>query len=168
MTNCFNTFVFKKGEQLLTLYYQPVIYNDERKENNISLYRNNSAPVGDYENGSSYYVPDFIIKIENEERAHYIICDAKFSTFGTIKKHYLKDLVFKYIFSLTPTDTNDKILGVSVLHGKYDENEKLKSIYDNELQGKSISPFFDIIPIIEKSNPSDYGELEIFFNKLQL
>lgn len=45
-TRCTNTFHFVNGNTILTLYYQPVIFDTDRKRvNGVGLYRNNSIPV---------------------------------------------------------------------------------------------------------------------------
>ena len=96
---CKNYFVFQKGESVVTLYYQPVVYNnDKRSVANIGLYRNTSISfpksLDDDLITGKYYTPDFIIKIEsaNGNGAKYIIADAKFSTLDNVKKRQVAAL----------------------------------------------------------------------------
>lgn len=89
-TSVRNTFVLKNGQKRITLYYQPVIFDtDQRSVNGIGLYRNNSISVyagneDDCRQGGHYYVPDFLIKIEENGDSQYMIVDAKFSDYSSV------------------------------------------------------------------------------------
>lgn len=84
-----NTFVYSRGGERITLYYQPVIYDtDQRSVNGIGLYRNNSillhsGTVEPEETEGYYYTPDYLIKIEEKGKRgdRYLILDAKFAAF---------------------------------------------------------------------------------------
>jgi hypothetical protein len=155
-----NTFVFSDDLNTITLYYQPVIFNSAQKnENNVGLFRNNSIPCNIDENlsygqnGGYYYVPDYIIKIDLQKgQKRYIILDAKFSKMDIIKKYYIKNLVFKYLFSLSAIEKIDQIVGMGVIHGKCSKNSEMESAYDRRIENTEIFPFLDIIPIAEGIN----------------
>lgn len=165
-TNCLNTFVFKRGEQLVTVYYQPVIYADSRKATNgINLYRNTSIPFPkDNESNShgTYYTPDYIIKIDNGTTENYVLADAKFSTLGTVKRHQVPALAFKYLFSVTPINEEDKILGLCIINGQSDsEMDLLEDVYDRTPSPGSITPSAEILTLTEnrEENRMEHAEL---------
>lgn len=168
-----NTFCFYDGRTNITLYYQPVIYDTNMSEvNGIGLYRNNSIPINivdenDFHSGGHYYVPDFLLKIEDKDSKKYLIMDAKFSEFNTVWKHHIKDLAFKYLFSISPIEERDKIYGLCVLYGKCLEEEQLRSAYDNCLPDSTIQPIAQILPLIEGiANEDHYYKLDSLFKMI--
>lgn len=69
-----NRFVLAAEGCTVTLYYQPVIYGDNREENGIRLHR---TTLGD--NGfDSYYTPDFLLVISGAAGARTVAIDAKY------------------------------------------------------------------------------------------
>lgn len=150
-----NTFLFTNQTKIIRLYYQPVIYtSDRRPANNIGLYRNNSIPVfsGDNDDnryGGSYYAPDYLIEVDENGTSKYLVLDAKFSDLLTVKRYYIKDIVFKYLFSISPILSTDSVLGMCIIYGKCNEGDSLQSAYDKELPGASIVPVANILPLIE-------------------
>lgn len=110
-----NTFYFENGEYELTLYYQPVVYSDFRREtNDISLFRTDK----------SYFTPDFIIKKRTATETSYGIIDAKWRNRSVLinkdKIGSLYDSVYKYIYSIVDKQT---LKGASIfwlLQGKDD------------------------------------------------
>lgn len=167
-----NTFVFSNHEHQIKLYYQPVIYDtDHRAVNGIGLYRNNSiSPCTSLEDenfGGRYYVPDYLIEIENDGTKKYMILDAKFSKLSTVKSYYLKDLAFKYLFSISPIRNEDTLCGMCIIYGKPNEEEQMQSAYDNQLANHSITPFAEIFPLMEGiSSDSQYHKFDLLFQKM--
>ena len=154
-TSVRNTFVLKNGQKRITLYYQPVIFDtDQRSVNGIGLYRNNSISVyagneDDCRQGGHYYVPDFLIKIEENGDSQYMIVDAKFSDYSSVRRYYVKDLVFKYLFSISPIEENELVCGLCIMYGKCKSKERLQTAYDKQILGTEIYPFIEIFPLIE-------------------
>lgn len=172
-TNVTNTFVFYDGKNYVTLYYQPVIFDTEQSTvNGIGLYRNNSIPVftgedDDNRQGGHYYVPDYLIKVKNDDTTKYLIIDAKFSDIQSVRKFYVKDLAFKYLFSISPIDNKDIISGMCIMYGKCSEEDKMQSAYDKKLPNNDIVPIAELIPLIESiSNDEQYNKLDLLFNNL--
>ena len=168
-----NTFTFAKQAQRIRLYYQPVIYaSDRRSINGIGLYRNNSIPVasGDFDEnrqGDCYYSPDYLIEVDENNTRKYLILDAKFSDLGAVKRHHIKDLAFKYLFSISPILSNDRVLGMGIIYGKCQEGENLLSAYNNELTPNSIVPVANILPLIESiDEEGHYAKLDKLFKNL--
>lgn len=58
----------------VTIYYQPVIYGDEREENGIRLHRTSVGTSGH----DSYYTPDFLIVFRGEGGPKTVVVDAKY------------------------------------------------------------------------------------------
>lgn len=166
-TNCSNTFIFKNDHHKLTLYYQPVVYDtDESSVNGIGLIRNNSIPVftGDNDDnraGGHYYSPDYLIKVENSSTVRYLILDAKFSDFVCVRRHHVKDLAFKYLFSMSPIRSTESIAGLCLVYGKCDASEQMQSAYDKRLPGQQIMPATELLPLIEGvANEGHYSKLD--------
>lgn len=173
-TSCNNTFIFEKVRKRVSLYYQPVIYDyDSRDINGIGLFRNNSLSVLDREDYKSssgnYYSPDYLLKIEKENSTQYLILDAKFSNLSNVKKYQVKNLVFKYLFSISPLNCEDNILGLCLIYGKFEENEELKSVYDKKVVDRMITPVVDLMPLMEDiDNDKHYKKLDMLFEKTVL
>lgn len=96
----------------MTLLFQPVIYDNASSTNGIGFFRNTSTSYkADAESGHEY-TPDYLIKIKCPKFTKYIIPDAKFSAPDNIKRSRLQEPVYKYLFSISPSDKNDKIDGM--------------------------------------------------------
>lgn len=76
-----NLYHLARQNMHVTLYYQPVIYGDEREENGITLHRSTKRHVfSSYDSRQSYWTPDYLLifsdGLTGEKRQ--IIVDAKF------------------------------------------------------------------------------------------
>lgn len=109
-----NTFVFIRGNQEVTLYYQPVIYSSpESTTNNISLVRTDK----------SYWTPDFIIKKVSSGMTTYGILDSKWRSREAIKKGgVLQETVYKYLYSVADYNTQKSVQFLWLLQGKDDNS----------------------------------------------
>ena len=166
-----NVYTFSADNTKVSIYYQPKIYNGERNDyriHNIGLYRNNTLKFPtpdmpyDYISGGDYYKPDYVIKIEtlDSNEAKYIIIDAKFSTVETIKKYEIAELVFKYLFSLSPINISDKITGLYIINGQSDkEIDEVTPVYDKEIN--EISPNAAVITLTENSTNNINGHIKL-------
>ena len=168
-----NTSVRNNGQKRITLYYQPVIFDtDQRSVNGIGLYRNNSISVyagneDDCRQGGHYYVPDFLIKIEENGDSQYMIVDAKFSDYSSVRRYYVKDLVFKYLFSISPIEENELVYGLCIMYGKCKSKERLQTAYDKQILGTEIYPFIEIFPLIEGiDSAGQYEKMDRLLKKL--
>lgn len=168
-----NTFVFEKEGKELTLYYEPAIYNSDSAYNGINLFRNTSVSfikagmaidTPDSFNKGTYYVPDFVIKYKNRESEKYVIMDAKYTPF--IKAHNIlsPELVYKYIFSITPANDDVQLAGLGIFNGIY-RREPMQSLYDSNVK-KKVTPFVDFIPLSEEmpDDERNYNLEEVWKN----
>lgn len=163
-----NTFVFTKQETKLTLFFQPVIFGNDSTINGISLFRNTStnAQQDVRKKGGFIYTPDYLIKIETNGVANYIILDAKFSTTENIRIHQLQELVYKYLFSISPLNENESISGLYILCGKTSGDDKEDIVHDLAQKIHHIvKPFADIL-VVGGNKTDDYSMLDILFNSI--
>ncbi len=157
-----NTFVFWRDDTSieLTLYYEPVIYSGISKnvgENALSLFRNISFSYKKGETGKNY-CPDYVLKIKKESCSYYIILDAKFSSQRSVKEYYIRELLYKYILSISTIDQQDALLGLIVVNGKSNELEDSDlpiNIYDQVSDGQTVHPFAKMITLTENQEDQD-------------
>ena len=152
-----NTFIFENDRIKLTLFFQPVIYGDDRAFNGLDVFRNTTSNSKIDNNGrGKTYTPDYIIKVEYGDKSDYLILDAKFSTPENIRRHQLQELVYKYLFSVSPLNKNDEILGLYILCGKKTGKDTVDIIHDLAVRmGRSIKPFAEIL-VVNGVNTEDY------------
>lgn len=159
-----NTFIFCNNKITVTLYYQPVINKDNSEKNGIGLFRNNCIPYLELASNKYYYLPDFLVKIESGKKKLYVVLDAKFSTIDNVKKYYFSDLVFKYIYSLTPSDSNSILAGLCAINGQFkNKYEHIESIY-NENVPNSYLPYSEIMTFIENNDKDSLSKQKLLLD----
>lgn len=138
-----NTFLFKRKDYTLIVYYQPVIYFERVSyDNGIGLFRNNNIGFGS--GNSNYYTPDYVIKICRDSFSEFIILDAKWSDKESVINYSFKSIIYKYIFSISTISDNDKINKVWAINGKQKPiNEKQKMDKKNYIYNFYNSKFRD-------------------------
>lgn len=131
-----NTFIFEKNSTNITVYYQPVIYLDQ-VFNDIGLFRNNDISLNGEK--AQYYTPDYVIKINKEGLSEFIILDAKWSTNKSVINYRFKEIVYKYIFSISTVHNNDKISKVWVINGQEieDQKENIYNFYNSKFKSRN-------------------------------
>lgn len=168
-TNCNNKFVFQKGSQTVTVYYQPVLSTDDRRSlNGLGLYRNNTIPFSTRERiwriPGNYYDPDYVLKYEFEGsgEARYVVADAKYMRLDDVKTMEFSELVYKYYFSLSPFNVHDSITELLIFNGvsdfKYDGVTNLINRSHSPRRG---TPQAEIVTLTENSvdNTSLHSEI---------
>jgi hypothetical protein len=77
---CANTYHLKRGDQRVTLYYQPVIYGDVREENGIVLHRTIAAQPFDlnHSHPDAAWTPDIILTTDDGTTTNTYALDAKY------------------------------------------------------------------------------------------
>lgn len=90
-----NRYMLRCGDRTATLYYQPVLYGDDREEGGIALHRTTPRCVFVDNELDSYWTPDFLLVVAEAGRAvSTVILDAKFRTMLSIERHFEKGSVF--------------------------------------------------------------------------
>ena len=152
-----NTFIFTKGKRELVLYFQPVIYGNTAGFNEIMLMRNTSAnPKSESLAKGTFYTPDYLIKISEKGVSKYFVIDAKYSSPDNIRIHQMRELVFKYLFSISPLNSTDKIGGMYIMSGKNSDEDEECVVHDLALQHNvPVKPFAEIVKM-SGYDTSDY------------
>ncbi|MEG0899846.1 MAG: DUF2357 domain-containing protein [Oscillospiraceae bacterium] len=162
-TLCQNKYEYDFGEQFVSLFFQPVIYTYQESErrNGIGLFKNTSFNI-DFEK-SSYYTPDYIIKIRNktENVYKYLIMDAKFSDILNVKKYQLSPLCFKYLFSVTPLENNSSLVNLAIINANKstkspDEIFNLNNISIDEV---TASQSIDLLTLTPTSDEEQHNKI---------
>lgn len=117
-----NTFVFRKDDETVRLWYQPVIAaGDAEAENGVGLVRTtrwsvrpvNAEPADTLrETMRPWYSPDFLIALERGGRTAWAIMDSKYSTVSTVMRHYALQQAFKYLTSIGTLNKDDVYAGL--------------------------------------------------------
>ena len=133
-----NAFVFQRNGVNLSIFYSPVIYNGFATRNDdISLYRssslsyNNASDSNSVNRRGSYYVPDYVIKIDHDGQEKYIICDAKYKKLYNVRAYDIPALGYKYLLSISPSKANASLVGLDIFYGKTEDHLDAESIYDS-------------------------------------
>lgn len=157
-----NTFILWNDDASteITLYYEPVIHSGISKnvgENELFLFRNMSFSYKKGETGRNY-CPDYVLKIKKQSHSYYIIMDAKFSGQRSVKEYYMRELLYKYILSISVMDPQDVFFGLVVVNGK--SNELADSVlpinvYDQVPDGQIVSPFAKMIALTENQEDQE-------------
>ena len=153
--NILNTYIYRKTDEELILYYEPVIYNSDRSDiNNITLYRNTSISF-DGATGN-YYTPDYLIKYSKNGKTNYLISDAKYSNIRKTQTTHSIETAFKYLISISSID-NSKILGLVLFYGLTlgGPNETVSFFDTNIADASPIEPIIDIMPLSESISPEN-------------
>jgi hypothetical protein len=158
-----NTYLLRRGELLLTLYYQPVISAD-RFENDISLYRTTSA--------DGFYTPDFMFKLQRDRTVPscYLIFDAKYSSRWSIKQYYMDREIIKYGCQLSGREAGQSVKMVWLLQGRVDDTPSIEQ-YHNSPLARQYKPAlsYGIIQVNTKTDTLDplWKEIYPFIHELE-
>lgn len=167
-----NTFKFVNKHDpdvTVTVYFQPMVLGEGAGENGLLLFRNTRYSIAkpdtdgddgdEHGNQGSFYNPDFVLKIVQNNTVKYYIADAKFSTADTIVKRRLPELIFKYGFSITPINPADTVSGICFICGKGDGGDKTENIYNTPNAPRSnITPSAKIITL-NGTTVDDYDQI---------
>lgn len=140
-----NTYNLCKDSSHITLYYQPVIYADGYA-NGLTLYRTTSY--------NSYYSPDFVIKITQNQESSYVILDAKYSSKDNIKKYALENCILKYGVEVESYEENCEVKMMWILQGRVDGTNAMYRyhISPNSAKAKKQLKSYGIVSLNTKIN----------------
>lgn len=113
-----------RGDVRIRLYYQPVIYGDEREENGVTLHRLSCRNPKSSVRRDSYWTPDFMLMVrDGRGNREWHIFDAKFSKASNLWDGYPKSGTFTEVISKYKTDVSgsspyDRVSSVWLLSGR--------------------------------------------------
>lgn len=87
-TQVVNRYILRRGPERVALYYQPVVYGDERAEGGIDLHRTTATSWFAPYRHDGYWTPDFLILIDDGGKRRRFVLDAKFRTFSSLNAGY--------------------------------------------------------------------------------
>lgn len=110
--DCLNKFVFQRGQEQVTLLYQPKVDNESAAVTGLQP----------REGSSHYYAPDYLLCFRRDgQKTRFLIADAKYSSRENIICDQLPELARKYLWDLEPADKeNSYIDGLYILTGRGD------------------------------------------------
>ena len=153
--NNFYSYIYKNGQTVVSLYYEPYIYTDKIKHG-IDLYstgyhfskilKENRIRI------NNYWTPDFVLKFENSGKVLYFILDSKFSSYLSVQRYHIAELVNKYILGIASTNEYySKIAGVWAIYPS-EKGESL-SLKKNLINSRKASlPIIAIEPLLTQDN----------------
>ena len=90
-----NRYMLRCGDRRVALYYQPVLYGDEREEGGIVLHRTTPRYAFGDADADSYWTPDFLLIVrEDDHTVSTVIFDAKFMRMQDAAHFYEKGSEF--------------------------------------------------------------------------
>lgn len=155
-----NTFLFENSTTRITVYYQPVIYLDQAV-NDIGLFRNNdiSFDVGK----AQYYTPDYVIKMEGLDSSEFIILDAKWATIESVINYSLRNIIYKYAFSISTLNKSDMIRSIWVINGKELQNQEdyVYNLYNSKFKDRNneLTPSVKVVTLNPKIDRLVQGKM---------
>ncbi|MGL4801610.1 MAG: hypothetical protein ACRC18_05030 [Cetobacterium sp.] len=149
--NGHNTFRYRNSLGInITLYYQPIVFSN-KVLNDLKLYRVNFDRV------NHYYSPDFIIQIEMNDKFICIVLDSKWQTIKTIKTYTLKEIIYKYSYSIKPVDKNVSFDSVILLKGRTKKGSTQYDYHNSTLKNEMLlNPETVVLPFSSKDNQYSY------------
>lgn len=137
----------RTGAKRIIVYYEPIIrMSGEEQLNGIGLCRTSafavslgSAPASSCAFGVSsgstgyalsplrsgsedkaVYTPDIVVSVSDGVRRRWFVADAKYSTIAKAAADFALPALFKYLYSMSPTNASDETAGLWLLCGKED------------------------------------------------
>lgn len=167
-------FLFRRGDLTVTVFYEPQIFGSGSAKNlktdGLELFCNTSYSEKGKQTFNHSFHPDYVIKFKRENHpAGYMILDAKLSDYKTTQQLSMPQLVYKYLFGLSPIhpEHRDRILGLCLIYGRpkseKDEPkgfEGITNICDQIGSGPFYGPFARLIELRTGSEDRHAGVLE--------
>lgn len=147
----------------LSVYYQPVIYGDDREENGVTLHRVNGTQRWD-----SFYTPDYLIFMKEKDTcsSRWIALDAKYSKVASVAKRHggrdslsaLEQCFYKYRTNVIDSVTFLPIESVWLLCGR--DGKETERLFESASWAKrnksgfgmggavSLSPSADLLSLV--------------------
>ena len=148
-----NTYYFQKDDKIITLYYQPKIFGWDTTENNhINLFRTTK----DINGKQSFWMPDFLLKVQTKEDETYMILDAKYATATNIQNSLLPECISKYINQISGKNKYSAVKLMILLQGKTTDEYNFTNYQNSEMSGKYYNgPIIGTIPFGSQSKTNN-------------
>jgi hypothetical protein len=147
--------------QYVTLFYEPRVYepSDRRCKQHTSLYKSiNSRSVNkDMVEGRSL-VPDFVLSTDKG----FIILDAKYSEYSTVRKYYLTELMIKYGYGIMREHAGARILSQGVIAVCAKGETESSSVFFEDSGAESLS----LTGIVRLSTRESFEGQALFINAM--
>ena len=160
-----NVYRLERGDEELTLFFQPVITDQpEQGPGAIHLYRNTTYAFKPLEEGH-YYTPDYLLRWKQGNRENYLILDAKYSYRKKVLQELMPEMSYKYLLSLSPVPYEENgqkvevaVRGLEILYGLTHGEQQMESFYNCQLPVKEIRPAANVIPFSEEVTEENQQE----------
>lgn len=142
---CFLELVYTLGENFNT---EMIISEDfkqaKSKDNNITIYCQNSDLFITTKKSKGNLTPDFVIEVKFGGADYLIILDAKYKKHRNIETYDIPETVLKYLHGMTPKNKSAKVLGLFLIFSKTDRREEVLDYYCKDIY-QIDNPIFPMI-----------------------
>lgn len=152
-----NTFVLRKGEERLRLWYQPVLYGAQHPpENGLGLMRTTSwslnKPLGYGDTlkqvDAVFYTPDFILAYDCGGQTVWAVADSKYSKVSNVLSRQCLEQAFKYLVGLRLTESTSRFAGIWLFCGSSGNDQETDVNFFDQCQG-SLGPPWPVMQLMK-------------------
>lgn len=93
-----NVYRLQRGSERVTLWYQPVLYGNDREYAGLGAHRLLANDLFDQQPSDSYWTPDFALSFKNADRDSLFLLDSKFTSVENAKEQRFNPCLNKYRF----------------------------------------------------------------------
>ena len=93
-----NVYRLQRGGEQVTLWYQPVLYGDDREFAGLGAHRLLSNDLFDQQPNDSHWTPDFALSFKDADRDSLFLLDSKFTSIENAKEQRFNPCLTKYRF----------------------------------------------------------------------
>lgn len=93
-----NVYRLKRGSERITLWYQPVLYGNDREFAGLGAHRLLANDLFDQQPSDSYWTPDFALSFKDADRDSLFLLDSKFTSVENAKEQRFNPCLNKYRF----------------------------------------------------------------------
>ena len=165
----FNTFTFRRGDERVRVWYQPVLYGAQHApENGLGLMRTTGWSIRTNDAGgasrlerfeSVYYSPDFVLAYDRGGASAWAVADSKYSKLSTVAAHYGLEQAFKYLLGLGAVRPGDRFTGLWLFCGSVEPDTAPEgSLFDAALR-MGLAPMPDMV--LARLNAFNAGEADV-------
>ena len=93
-----NVYRLQRGSERVTLWYQPVLYGNDREFAGLGAHRLLANDLFDQQPSDSYWTPDFALSFKDDDRDSLFLLDSKFTFIENAKEQRFNPCLNKYRF----------------------------------------------------------------------